>query len=158
MYLGHRARGAFAVSRWVWILDCKSATTHHDAYKDFANAFPKVHVIRGSGLSRRATLLRLGAWPQASILPCTWSKDILGGKWWKPPPTTWSIRAKGGRIQARTRSMRRLLKRAACFLGMPSHCRAAGCPNQQCHRVVQLPRLLRELLPLKLLPLLRSTQ
>jgi transcriptional regulator GlxA family with amidase domain len=29
------------------LLDGKSATTHHDAYKDFANEFPKVHVVRG---------------------------------------------------------------------------------------------------------------
>jgi transcriptional regulator GlxA family with amidase domain len=29
------------------LLDGKSATTHHDAYKDFAKEFPKVHVVRG---------------------------------------------------------------------------------------------------------------
>jgi transcriptional regulator GlxA family with amidase domain len=29
------------------LLDGKSATTHHDAYKDFAREFPKVHVVRG---------------------------------------------------------------------------------------------------------------
>ena len=29
------------------LLNGKSATTHHDAYKDFANEFPKVHLIRG---------------------------------------------------------------------------------------------------------------
>jgi putative intracellular protease/amidase len=29
------------------LLDGKSATTHHDAYKYFANEFPKVHLVRG---------------------------------------------------------------------------------------------------------------
>jgi hypothetical protein len=51
-------------------------------------------------------------WPAASILPCTWSKDILGSTWRKTPLTTWSIRAKGGKIQTRTRYMPRLPKRA----------------------------------------------
>ena len=29
------------------LLNGKSATTHHDANKDFANQFPKLHVMRG---------------------------------------------------------------------------------------------------------------
>jgi YHS domain-containing protein len=38
--------GAFVLAR-TWLLNGKSATTHHDAYKDFANEFPKVHLVRG---------------------------------------------------------------------------------------------------------------
>jgi putative intracellular protease/amidase len=38
--------GAFVLAK-TGLLDGKSATTHHDAYKDFANEFPKVHVVRG---------------------------------------------------------------------------------------------------------------
>jgi transcriptional regulator GlxA family with amidase domain len=38
--------GAYVLAK-TGLLDGKSATTHHDAYKDFANEFPKVHVIRG---------------------------------------------------------------------------------------------------------------
>jgi transcriptional regulator GlxA family with amidase domain len=38
--------GAYVLAK-TGLLDGKSATTHHDAYKDFANEFPKVHVVRG---------------------------------------------------------------------------------------------------------------
>jgi transcriptional regulator GlxA family with amidase domain len=38
--------GAFLLAK-TGLLNGKSATTHHDAYKQFANEFPKVHVIRG---------------------------------------------------------------------------------------------------------------
>jgi putative intracellular protease/amidase/YHS domain-containing protein len=38
--------GAFVLAR-TGLLDGKSATTHHDAYKQFANEFPKVHLKRG---------------------------------------------------------------------------------------------------------------
>jgi putative intracellular protease/amidase/YHS domain-containing protein len=38
--------GAYVLAK-TGLLNGKSATTHHDAYKDFANEFPKVHVIRG---------------------------------------------------------------------------------------------------------------
>jgi transcriptional regulator GlxA family with amidase domain len=38
--------GAIVLAR-TGLLDGKSATTHHDAYKHFANEFPKVHLIRG---------------------------------------------------------------------------------------------------------------
>ena len=38
--------GAFVLAR-TGLLDGKSATTHHDAYKRFANEFPKVHLVRG---------------------------------------------------------------------------------------------------------------
>src|ERR1700730_17724248 len=60
------------------LLDGKSATSHHDAYKDFGNEFRKIRLVRGVQFVEAATWLRRGAWPQASILPCTWSKDILG--------------------------------------------------------------------------------
>jgi putative intracellular protease/amidase len=62
--------GAYVLAK-TGLLDGKSATTHHDAYKDFTKEFPKVHVVRGARSSRKATLLRLVAWPAASILPCT---------------------------------------------------------------------------------------
>jgi putative intracellular protease/amidase/YHS domain-containing protein len=38
--------GAYVLAR-TGLLDGKSATTHHDAYKDFADEFPKVHLVRG---------------------------------------------------------------------------------------------------------------
>ncbi|MFI5097831.1 MAG: DJ-1/PfpI family protein [Candidatus Acidiferrales bacterium] len=38
--------GAFVLAR-TGLLDGKSATTHHDAYKQFANEFPKVQLKRG---------------------------------------------------------------------------------------------------------------
>jgi YHS domain-containing protein len=38
--------GAFMLAK-TGLLNGKSATTHHDAYKEFANEFPKVHLIRG---------------------------------------------------------------------------------------------------------------
>lgn len=38
--------GAFLLAK-TGLLDGKSATTHHDSYKEFANEFPKVHVVRG---------------------------------------------------------------------------------------------------------------
>jgi putative intracellular protease/amidase len=38
--------GAYVLAK-TGLLDGKSATTHHDAYKDFAHEFPKVHVVRG---------------------------------------------------------------------------------------------------------------
>jgi putative intracellular protease/amidase/YHS domain-containing protein len=38
--------GAYVLAK-TGLLNGKSATTHHDAYKDFANEFPKVHVVRG---------------------------------------------------------------------------------------------------------------
>jgi putative intracellular protease/amidase/YHS domain-containing protein len=38
--------GAFVLAR-TGLLNGKSATTHHDAYKDFVNEFPKVHLVRG---------------------------------------------------------------------------------------------------------------
>jgi putative intracellular protease/amidase/YHS domain-containing protein len=38
--------GAFMLAK-TGLLNGKSATTHHDAYKEFANEFPKVHVVRG---------------------------------------------------------------------------------------------------------------
>jgi putative intracellular protease/amidase/YHS domain-containing protein len=38
--------GAFLLAK-TGLLDGKSATTHHDAYKQFANEFPKVHLVRG---------------------------------------------------------------------------------------------------------------
>ena len=38
--------GAFMLAR-TGLLNGKSATTHHDAYKQFANEFPKVHLVRG---------------------------------------------------------------------------------------------------------------
>ena len=38
--------GAYVLAK-TGLLDGKSATTHHDAYKDFAKEFPKVHVVRG---------------------------------------------------------------------------------------------------------------
>src|SRR5258708_19453837 len=38
--------GAYVLAK-TGLLDGKSATTHHDAYKDFANEFPKVHVVPG---------------------------------------------------------------------------------------------------------------
>ena len=38
--------GAFVLAR-TGLLNGKSATTHHDAYKQFANEFPKVHLVRG---------------------------------------------------------------------------------------------------------------
>jgi putative intracellular protease/amidase/YHS domain-containing protein len=38
--------GAFMLAK-TGLLDGKSATTHHDAYKEFANEFPKIHVVRG---------------------------------------------------------------------------------------------------------------
>jgi putative intracellular protease/amidase/YHS domain-containing protein len=38
--------GAFLLAK-TGLLNGKSATTHHDAYKEFATQFPKVHVIHG---------------------------------------------------------------------------------------------------------------
>ncbi len=38
--------GAYVLAK-TGLLNGKSATTHHDAYKDFVNEFPKVHVLRG---------------------------------------------------------------------------------------------------------------
>jgi putative intracellular protease/amidase/YHS domain-containing protein len=38
--------GSFVLAR-TGLLNGKSATTHHDAYKQFANEFPKVHLVRG---------------------------------------------------------------------------------------------------------------
>jgi putative intracellular protease/amidase/YHS domain-containing protein len=38
--------GAFVLAR-TGLLDGKSATTHHSSYKQFANEFPNIHVIRG---------------------------------------------------------------------------------------------------------------
>ena len=38
--------GAFLLAK-TGLLDGKSATTHHDSYNEFANEFPKVHVVRG---------------------------------------------------------------------------------------------------------------
>jgi putative intracellular protease/amidase len=38
--------GAFSLAK-TGLLNGKSATTHHDAYKQFADEFPNVHVIRG---------------------------------------------------------------------------------------------------------------
>jgi transcriptional regulator GlxA family with amidase domain/YHS domain-containing protein len=38
--------GAFLLAK-TGLLNGKSATTHHDAYKQFATEFPKVHVVRG---------------------------------------------------------------------------------------------------------------
>ena len=38
--------GAYVLAR-TGLLDGKSATTHHSAYKQFAEDFPKIHVVRG---------------------------------------------------------------------------------------------------------------
>jgi len=38
--------GAFVLAK-AGLLDAKSATTHHSAYKRFADQFPKVHLVRG---------------------------------------------------------------------------------------------------------------
>jgi transcriptional regulator GlxA family with amidase domain len=38
--------GSFVLAR-TGLLDGKSATTHHDAYAEFAKQLPKVHVVRG---------------------------------------------------------------------------------------------------------------
>ncbi len=38
--------GALVLAR-TGLLNGKSATTHHDAYKQFANEFPTVHLVRG---------------------------------------------------------------------------------------------------------------
>jgi putative intracellular protease/amidase/YHS domain-containing protein len=38
--------GAFVLAK-TGLIDGKSATTHHDAYKEFANEFPKIHLVRG---------------------------------------------------------------------------------------------------------------
>jgi transcriptional regulator GlxA family with amidase domain len=38
--------GAFTLAK-TGLLDGKSATTHHSAYKHFADQFPKVHLVRG---------------------------------------------------------------------------------------------------------------
>src|ERR1700674_1817998 len=38
--------GAFLLAK-TGLLNARSATTHHDAYKEFANEFPKIHLVRG---------------------------------------------------------------------------------------------------------------
>jgi len=40
--------------------DGKSATTHHDSYKDFANEFPKLHIVRGVRFVEEGTLATFG--------------------------------------------------------------------------------------------------
>jgi putative intracellular protease/amidase len=42
------------------LLNGKSATTHHDAYKQFANEFPKVHLIRGVRFVDEGTIATAG--------------------------------------------------------------------------------------------------
>ena len=40
--------------------DGKSATTHHDSYKDFANEFPKLHIARAVRFVEEGTLATFG--------------------------------------------------------------------------------------------------
>jgi putative intracellular protease/amidase/YHS domain-containing protein len=51
--------GAFLLAK-TGLLNGKSATTHHDAYKEFANEFPKVHVVRGVRFVEEANLASSG--------------------------------------------------------------------------------------------------
>jgi len=51
--------GAYVLAK-TGLLDGKSATTHHDAYKDFANQFPKVHVVRGVRFVEEGNLATAG--------------------------------------------------------------------------------------------------
>lgn len=51
--------GAYVLAK-TGLLDGKSATTHHDAYKNFANEFPKVHVIRGARFIEEGNLATSG--------------------------------------------------------------------------------------------------
>lgn len=51
--------GAFVLAR-TGLLDGKSATTHHDAYKQFAKEFPKVHVVRGVRFVEEGNLASAG--------------------------------------------------------------------------------------------------
>lgn len=51
--------GAFVLAR-TGLLDGKSATTHHSSYKQFANEFPKIHVIRGVRLVEAGNLATSG--------------------------------------------------------------------------------------------------
>jgi putative intracellular protease/amidase/YHS domain-containing protein len=51
--------GAFVLAR-TGLLDGKSATTHHSSYKQFANEFPKIHVIRGARFVEAGNLATSG--------------------------------------------------------------------------------------------------
>jgi transcriptional regulator GlxA family with amidase domain len=51
--------GAFVLAR-TGLLDGKPATTHHDAYKDFTNEFPKVHLVRGVRFVEEGNLATAG--------------------------------------------------------------------------------------------------
>ncbi len=51
--------GAIVLAR-TGLLDGKSATTHHDVYKEFANEFPRVHVIRGVRFVEEGNLATAG--------------------------------------------------------------------------------------------------
>jgi putative intracellular protease/amidase len=52
--------GAYVLAK-TGLLNGKSATTHHDAYKDFANEFPEVHVIRGVRFVEEGNLAMSGS-------------------------------------------------------------------------------------------------
>jgi putative intracellular protease/amidase len=51
--------GAYVLAK-TGLLDGKSATTHHDAYKDFTKEFPKVHVVTGVRFVEEGSLATSG--------------------------------------------------------------------------------------------------
>jgi putative intracellular protease/amidase/YHS domain-containing protein len=51
--------GAYVLAK-TGLLNGKSATTHHDAYKQFANEFPKVHLVRGVRFVEESNLATSG--------------------------------------------------------------------------------------------------
>jgi putative intracellular protease/amidase/YHS domain-containing protein len=51
--------GAYVLAK-TGLLNGKSATTHHDAYKDFADEFPKVHLKRGVRFVEEGNLATAG--------------------------------------------------------------------------------------------------
>jgi DJ-1/PfpI family len=60
--------GAIVLAR-TGLLDGKSATTHHDAYKHLAKEFPKIHLIRGVRFVEEGNLATSGGLA-CGIDPC----------------------------------------------------------------------------------------